>query len=111
MMEPFLEEMMLGMVHDYRTSKDPGHRFKIAKYFMDQVIGSPKPLTEEEKKGADAGTILDVLAAMSTKQGAIEREGRQTPVIEHKPDASVTERFDSLLDQFNDTEDGVVIDD
>lgn len=110
LMEPFLEEMMLGMVHDYRTSKDPAHRFKIAKYFMDQVIGSPKPLTEEEKKGADAGTILDVLAAMSSQQSAIERQGRETPVLEHSPEKPVEESFENLLDQFKDTVDGEIID-
>lgn len=111
LMEPFMEEMMLGMVHDHRTCKDFNMRFKIAKYFLDQCIGSPKPLTEEEKKGADAGTILDVLAAMSAKQGSIEREGRNTPVLEHDKAPQSVEDMSKLLDQFSDNiEDGEIVD-
>lgn len=110
LLEPFLEEAIYSMVHDMRTSKNENHRFKIQKYILDQVIGSPKPLTEEEKKGADAGTILDILAAMSTQQGAIEREGRETPVLEHAPAKGAETDVGTLLDQFRDAEDGEIID-
>jgi len=109
LMEPFVEEMVYSMIHDHRTCNDMAHRFKIQKYILDQVLGSPKPLTEEEKKGADAGTILDALAAMSSQQSAIEREGRETPQIEHVPIKDVKSDIGSILDQFADTVDGEII--
>lgn len=84
----YAEEAMLEMVNLMRQTKDENVKIRACKMIMDRAWGQTKPLTEEEKKGADAGSILDILAQVSVTQTQIENEARghavakQTELIE-----------------------------
>lgn len=102
------EEALLKYVHLMRNSPDERIQLQAADRILNRSIGMAKALSEEEKKGADAGTILDVLAAVSARQGALERRPPDAPAIEHEvknPD----ENFEKLLDDIQ-AEDAVIID-
>lgn len=67
-------EALHKQVHIMRHSPDEALQLKAAQAIQDRAWGKAKPLTEEEKKGEDAATILDMLAAISSGQTAIENE-------------------------------------
>lgn len=104
--DSYKEEALLKHVHLMRHSPDERIQQSSANVILNRAVGLAKALSEEEKKGADAGSILDVLAAMSTIQGAIERTPPEAPAIEH--DSQDTD-FDQLLDELS-TEDAVIVD-
>lgn len=104
----YAEEALLVNVHVMRTSPDENIKLRAAKNIMDRAWGQTKALTEEEKKGADAGSILDVLAAVSARQGQIERTPPDAPALEHDP-ASPDDDLEQLLNDL-DTDDAVLID-
>lgn len=101
------EEALLKYVHLMRYSPDERIQLQAADRILNRSIGMAKALSEEEKKGADAGTILDVLAAVSSRQGALERQAPDQPAIEHQ--ANPDETFEKLLDDIQ-AEDAVIID-
>lgn len=107
----YAEEALLTSVHIMRTDPDPSIRLRAANTIMDRAWGKSKPLAEEEKKGADAGSILDVLAAVSTHMSAIEQTPPDAPAIEHQP-SSPEESLERLLDDLNadDAEDAEIVD-
>lgn len=80
--QEFAYEALHGMVHLMRTSQDESIKFKAQKEIMDRAWGKSKPLTEEEKQGADAATILDILGAMSREMTSIENEASRPKLIE-----------------------------
>lgn len=102
------EEALLKYVHLMRTSPDERIQMQAADRILNRSIGMAKALSEEEKKGADAGTILDVLAAVSARQGAIEQRAPEQPAIEHNAN-STDENFEKLMDDIQ-AEDAVIID-
>lgn len=104
----YAEEMLLINVHIARTSTDEGIRLRATKAVMDRAWGQTKALTEEEKKGADAGSILDVLAAVSSHMSAIEQTPPDAPALEHEPQ-SKEDSLEKLLDDLN-AEDAEIID-
>lgn len=65
-------EMLLKLVSIVRTSSDEKNVIKCIGMLLDRWVGSPKPPTEEEKKGADGGSLLDILAAVSVKNNNLE---------------------------------------
>ena len=82
--DEYAEEMLLRVVSLAREKgQDPNVVLRCAKFVCDRAWGQTKALTEEEKKGADAGSILDVLAAVSSSMSAIERAPTDVPSIEH----------------------------
>jgi len=70
----FAKEALYEVVALMRVTTDPNVKLKAAKLIMDRGWGQTKALTEEEKKSADAGTILDILASVSASMTAIENE-------------------------------------
>lgn len=103
----YAEEALLRYVHLMRNSPDERIQMQAADRILNRAIGMAKALSEEEKKGADAGSILDVLAAVSARQGEIERTPPDAPAIEHDPqgpDAS----FEKLMDDIE-AEDAVIV--
>lgn len=99
-MTPFFDEMILGMVHEFRTTTDVNVKFRIFKEFANRIMGMPKAVSEEERKGADAHSLLDVLAGFSSTQATLERGTTDAPAIQHKPtidnDQSTANFFDEL---------------
>lgn len=79
----YAPEALLKNVHLMRTSTDENIVLRATKAIMDRAWGNTKPATEEEKKGADAGSILDVLAAMSLQASITEQRPPDAPAIEH----------------------------
>lgn len=65
-------EMLLRLVNIVRTSTDEKNVIKCIGMLLDRWVGSPKPPTEEEKKGADGGSLLDILAAVSIRNNNLE---------------------------------------
>lgn len=72
----YAEEAMLKLVSIMRVTTDENVALRTCKMIMDRAWGQTKALTEEEKKGADAGSILDILASVSITQTQIENEAR-----------------------------------
>jgi hypothetical protein len=72
----YAEEALHRVLAIMRQSPDENMVMKCAKMIMDRAWGQTKALTEEEKKGADAGSILDILASVSVTQTQIENEAR-----------------------------------
>jgi len=72
----YAEEAMLELVSLMRQTTDENVKLRSCKMIMDRAWGQTKALTEEEKKGADAGSILDILASVSVSQTQIENEAR-----------------------------------
>ena len=112
--DQYTEEALLKYVHLMRTSPDERIQMSAADRILNRAIGMAKPLSEEEKKGADAGSILDVLAAMSAQQSALERQDPEAPALEHNAE---DESFERLMSDINadgaiddDAEDGELID-
>lgn len=106
--DEYADEMLLINVHLARTSTDENIRLRATKQVMDRAWGLTKALSEEEKKGADAGSILDVLAAVSIYEGNKERQAPGAPAIEHSP-TNPEDSLERLLDDLN-TEDAVIVD-
>lgn len=104
----YAEEAFLNTVHVMRTTTDEQVRLRASKQIMDRAWGLTKALTEEEKKGADAGSILDVLAAVSSHMSAIEQTPPDAPAIEHRPE-STDDSLEKLLNDLN-TEDAEIVD-
>lgn len=104
----YAPEMLLINVHLARTSTDENIVLRASKAVMDRAWGNTKPATEEEKKGADAGSILDVLAAMSRQASVTEQRPPDAPAIEHEPKAAENS-LQSFLDEL-DAEDAVLVD-
>lgn len=78
----YAEEMLLMLVGIARDpANDLKHRISCADKIMNRAWGQTKALTEDEKKGADAGSILDVLAAVSTTALASERQMREIAAL------------------------------
>ena len=97
----FAMEALYTAVAFMRDGKmDPKHRLNALKQIMDRAWGTPKPLSEEEKKGADAHSILDVLAAVSTTALASERQLKEVAAIEEKG-VSTDEEAIRFLDELN----------
>lgn len=105
--DQYSEEALLRYVHLMRTSPDERIQMNAADRILNRAIGMAKALSEEEKKGADAGSILDVLAAVSAHQGAIERTPPEAPVIEHNS-AGPDDSFEKLMDEIE-AEDAVIV--
>lgn len=111
----YAEEMLLRVVTLARTEgQDPNVVLRCAKFVCDRAWGQTKPLTEEEKKGADAGSILDVLAAVSSQMKSIEREPEEAPAIEHTTidkDQDVDQLLEQLRQDIDDDQiaDGVLV--
>lgn len=95
--QEFAYEALHGMVHLMRTSQDESIKFKAQKEIMDRAWGKSKPLTEEEKQGADAATILDILGAMSREMTAIEAEHAAPKLIESTKEESDYFDVDAIL--------------
>lgn len=100
----YAPEMLLINVHLARTSVDENIILRASKAVMDRAWGNTKPATEEEKKGADAGSILDVLAAMSRQAGIAESRPLDAPAIEHEPQTPENS-LESFLDELNGADD------
>jgi hypothetical protein len=116
-MVPYFDEMILGMVHEFRTATDVNIKFRIFKEFANRIMGMPRAVSEEERKGADAHSLLDVLAAFSGNQAVLERGTTETPAVQHKPtidnDASTASFFEELdrSRQGDDIVDGEIVSD
>lgn len=97
----FAMEALYTAVSMMRDEKlDPKHRLNALKQVMDRAWGTPKPLSEEEKKGADAHSILDVLAAVSTTALASERQLKEVQALEDKGISTEDEALE-FLDELN----------
>jgi hypothetical protein len=105
----YAKEALLTQVHLMRTSTDENVIMRASKEIMNRAWGQTKALTEEEKKGADAGSILDVLAAVSSHMSAIEQTPPEAAAIEHQPETT-EDSLEKLLDDLN-TEDAELIND
>lgn len=92
--DEYANEALLKHVYIMRHDPDSRIQQASANVILNRAIGLAKAISEEEKKGADAGSILDVLAAVSAYQGKIERTPPDAPVIEHNPD---DENFEKLM--------------
>lgn len=96
----YAEEAILRLVHIMRTSTDNNEVMRAVDKLLNRGIGLAKAVSEEERKGADAGSLLDVLAAFSSVQANMERGTSDAPAIEHNPtiddDASAEAFFDEL---------------
>lgn len=77
----YAQEAVLKAVNMMRTSTDDSTILKCIKIITDRAWGTPKPMTEEEKKGADSGSLLDVLAAMSIHNNKLEITVKQNAQI------------------------------
>ena len=95
--QEFAYEALHGMVHLMRTSQDESIKFKAQKEIMDRAWGKSKPLTEEEKQGADAASILDILGAMSREMSLIENEAEKPKLIESTKDEADYFDVDAIL--------------
>lgn len=95
--QEFAYEALHGMVHLMRTSPDESIKFKAQKEIMDRAWGKSKPLTEEEKQGADAASILDILGAMSREMTAIEAETAKPKLIESSKEETDYYDVDAIL--------------
>lgn len=107
--DTYKEEALLAYVHTMRTTVDERIRIQCADRLLNRAVGMAKALSEEEKKGADAGSILDVLAAVSTYQGQIERTPPDAPPIEHEA-LSYDDSVERLLDDIE-ADDAELVDD
>lgn len=105
----YKDEALLRYVHLMRTSPDERIQMQAADRILNRAIGMAKALSEEEKKGADGGSILDVLAAVSTYQGKLEQTPPDAPALEH--DAKNPEESFEKLMQDIEAEDAVIIND
>lgn len=103
------EEALLKYVHLMRTSPDERIQMQAADRILNRSIGMAKALSEEEKKGADAGSILDVLAAMSKHASIAESQPPDAPAIEHEAQTPENS-LESFLNEL-DAEDAVIIND
>lgn len=94
------EECILRLVYLMRTSKDENVQLRCIDRILNRSIGLPKAVSEEERKGADAHSLLDVLAALSGQQANLERGTTDAPAIQHNPtidnDSSAANFFDEL---------------
>jgi hypothetical protein len=104
----YAEEALLKYVSLMRTSPDERIQLQAADRILNRAIGMAKALSEEEKKGADAGSILDVLAAVSARCSATEQKPPEAPALEHEPKAAESS-LESFLDEL--AEDAVIIND
>jgi hypothetical protein len=95
--QEFAYEALHGMVHLMRTSQDEGIKFKAQQEIMNRAWGKTKPLTEEEKQGADAATILDILGEMSRNMTAIENEAARPKLIESTKEETDYYDADAIL--------------
>lgn len=93
----YAEEALFKVLAIMRTSPDERLAMNAAKMIMDRAWGQTKPLTEEEKKGADAGSILDILASVSMTQTGIENEARGH-AIESRKNENAIEGESTVLD-------------
>jgi len=93
----YAQEAILKAVSLMRTSTDDSTILKCIKLITDRAWGSPKPLTEEEKKGADGGTILDILASMSAQNKNLEISIKQNAQIAATP-KDITPNPDQITD-------------
>lgn len=82
LMAEYAPEACLKVLNLLRITNDPATILKCAKFITDRAWGTPKPMTEEEKKGADGGSILDVLAAASVHNRNLEITIKQNSKIE-----------------------------
>ena len=105
----YAEEALLRYVHLMRNSPDERIQLQAADRILNRSIGMAKALSEEEKKGADAGSILDVLAAVSIRAAATEQRPPEAPAIEHEP-KTAEDSLQALLDDL-DAEEAVIIND
>lgn len=95
----FSEEVLLRYVHIMRTSTDNSEVMRAGDRILNRAIGLAKAVSEEERKGADAHSLLDVLAAFSGQQAQLERSTSDAPAIAHTTidnDQSAANFFDEL---------------
>lgn len=97
-------------VHLMRNSPDERIQLQAADRILNRSIGMAKALSEEEKKGADAGSILDVLAAVSIRAAAIEQRPPDAPALEHEPQAAKNGEPEFPGDIYGDAEDAELVD-
>lgn len=107
--DQYKEEALLQYVNIMRTSPDERIRMQAADRILNRAVGMAKALSEEEKKGADAGSILDVLAAVSATMSIQEQRAPDAPALEHEQQ-DPEDSLEKLLDDLN-TEDAVLVDD
>lgn len=112
----YAEEMLLMVVSVAREKgQDPNVVLRCAKFVCDRAWGQTKPVTEEEKRQAGVGDILELLAGVSTHAASIEQGTQEAPAIEHTTiddDQSAEAFFEALRkDQLSDTVDGELVDD
>lgn len=106
----YSEEAVLKYVHLMRNSPDERIQLQAADRILNRSIGMAKALSEEEKKGADAGSILDVLAAVSIRAAAIEQRSPDAPALEHEPQAAKNSEPEFPGDIYGDAEDAELVD-
>lgn len=106
--DSYKEEAFLLYVYLMRNSPDERVQMAAADRIVNRAVGLAKALSEEEKKGADAGSILDVLAAVSSMASIQERQAPDAPALEHEA-SNPDDNFEKLLDDIN-AEDAVLID-
>lgn len=107
----YAEEALLKYVDLMRNDPDSRIQLQAADRILNRSIGMAKALSEEEKKGADAGSILDVLAAVSIRAAAIEQRPPDAPAIEHDPQVKLDGEQAFPGDIYGDTEDAVIVND
>ena len=104
--QEYAYEALYGMVQLMRTSQDESIKFKAQKEIMDRAWGKSKPLTEEEKQGADAATILDILGAMSREMSLVENEAERPKLIESTKEETDYYDVDAILVEAEKERDG-----
>lgn len=95
--QEFAMEALHGMVGLMRHSPDPQLRFKAQKEILDRAWGKSKPLTEAEKQGEDAASILDILAGVSRSMTLEEAETSKQKLIESTPEDMSYFDVDAIL--------------
>lgn len=106
----FGEEALLVYVSLMRTSTDENVRMRAADKVLNRAIGLPKAVSEEERKGADAHSLLDVLAAFSGAQAELERGTTDAPAIKHETTIDNDQSTAAFLDELQRSRDGDIVD-
>lgn len=106
----FAQEAFLQIVATMRTTTDEGMRIRCAEKIMNRAWGLPKAVSEEERKGADAHSLLDVLAAFSGTQANLERSTSDATAIKHETTIDNDQSTAAFLDELQRARDGDIVD-
>jgi hypothetical protein len=106
----YAQEAFLAIVSTMRTTTDENVRLRCADKIMNRAWGLAKAVSEEERKGADSHSLLDVLAAFSGTQANLERGTPEAPAISHETTIDNDQSTTAFLDELQRQRGGDIVD-